>query len=132
MSVEQPMGNAAYSRGYSLPPIDPDEDARLAEQAKNFAITKLPYAGERTNLKFDRRSHRPFRVRLAKDLAGAELSYSDFQNGLHIQSRATAHEMRLLYTPEFSKNDEQLKLVIAQQAYDYISASHSGTARFYN
>jgi len=37
-----------------------------------------------------------------------------------------------MYTPEFSKNDEQLKLVVAQQAYDYIKASHAGPSRFYN
>jgi hypothetical protein len=64
-------------------------------------------------------------------LAGAELSYSDYQNGLSIRSRASAHEMRLLYTPIFANNDEQLKLVISQAAYDYISASHAGTSRFY-
>jgi hypothetical protein len=132
MSVQQAIRQAHYARGYSLPPIDPEEDARLAEQAKTFVVTKLPYAGERSSLRFDRRSRRPFRVRLAKDLAGAELSYSDYQNGLHIQSRATAHEMRLLYTPIFASNDEQLKLVVAQQAYDYIKASHAGTSLFYN
>jgi hypothetical protein len=132
MSMEMAIREAHHARGYSLPPIDPEEDARLAEQAKSFVVTKLPYAGERSSLRFDRRSRRPFRVRLAKDLAGAELSYSDFQNGLHIQSRATAHEMRLLYTPIFAGNDEQLKLVISQQAFDYICASHAGTTRFYN
>jgi hypothetical protein len=132
MSVEMAIRQAHYARGYSLPPIDPEEDARLAEQAKSFVVTKLPYSGEKTELKYDRRSWRPIKGTLSKRLGNAELSYSDYQNGLSIRSRATAHEMRLLYTPEFSKNDAQLKLVVAQQAYDYISASHSGTARFYN
>ncbi len=132
MSVEMAIRQAHYARGYSLPLIDPDEEAGLALQAKYFPVTKLPYAGERMALKFDRRSYRPLKGSLTRALARTKLSYSDFQNGLHIQSRATAHEMRLLYTPEFSKNDGQLKLVACQQGYDYISASHSGTARFYN
>jgi hypothetical protein len=132
MNLEGAIRRAHYDRGYSLLPADAAEDARLAEQAKNFAVTKLPYAGERSDLRFDRRSHRPLRGTLSRKLGDAELSYSDFQNGLHIQSRATAYEMRLFYTPEFSKNDDQLKLVVAQQAFDYICASHAGTTRFYN
>src|ERR1700682_5558363 len=99
MSVEQAIRQAHYARGYSLPPMDPDEDARLAAEAKNFRVTKLPYAGEKTALKFDRRSHRPSRGRLTKRLGDVELSFSDYQNGFSIQSRGTAFEMRVLYTP---------------------------------
>src|ERR1700722_250450 len=132
MSMEMAIRDAHHARGYSLLPIDPEEDARLAAEAKQFPVTRLPYAGERRELRFDRRNYRRSRGTLSKRLADSELSYSDFQNGLHIKSRATAYEMRLLYTPEFSKNDEQLKLVVAQQAYDYIKASHAGTRTFYN
>jgi hypothetical protein len=132
MNLELAMRQANYSRGFSVPSLNAEEDARLAEQALTFPITKLPYAGEKQCLRFDRRNHRPVKGSLSKRLAAAELSYSDYLNGLHIQGRATADEMRLLYTPEFSKNDEQLKLVVAQQAYDYVKASHPGTKHFYN
>jgi hypothetical protein len=131
MSVTQALRQVAYDRGYSLPPVDPEESARLAAEAKQFPVTRLPYAGERTDLKFDRRSHRPLKGRLTKRLGDAELSYSDYQNGLSIRSHATAFEMRLLYTPIFAASDEQLKLVVAQAAYDYVCASHAGTSRFY-
>ena len=108
---------------------DPEEEKRLAEQAKTFPVTKLPYAGERYSLKFDRRTHTPFRKR--RQPIGDRLAWSDYQNGMHIASRATANEMRLHYTPEFSKNDEQLRLVIAQEGYDYAMSLLSGMGRFY-
>jgi hypothetical protein len=132
MNLEMAYRQAHYSRGYTLPSLDLDEDTRLKEQAKNFKVTKLPYAGERQCLRFDRRSRRPIKGTLSKRLGSADLTYSDYLNGMHISSRATAYEMRLLYTPTFAASDEQLKLVLAQQAYDYICASHAGTTRFYN
>jgi hypothetical protein len=130
MNIELAYRQAHYARGFTVPSLNPEEDARLAEQAKNFPVTKLPYAGEKQCLRFDRRNHRPVKGSLSKRLK--ELSFSDYQNGMHIEVRATADEMRLFYTPEFSKIDDQLKLVIAQQSYDYIKASHAGTTRFYN
>jgi hypothetical protein len=93
----------------------PEDERRLVEEAKNFPVKRIPYRGERAALKFDRRTHAPRRRSLFKDLGDGNLSFSDFQNGFHIRSRATANEMRMLYTPEFSKDLEQLKLVIAQQ-----------------
>jgi hypothetical protein len=50
---------------------------------------------------------------------------------MHFIRRATASEMRLHYTPEFSKNDEQLRLVIAQEGYDYATQLLAGAAKFY-
>jgi len=109
----------------------PEELARLAEQAKIFPVKRLPYRGERADLRFDRRTHNAWRERPIKALGDKELSWSDFQNGMHIKVRATANEMRLLYTPAFANNDEQLKLVVAQQAYSYIRSSLPGIKQFY-
>jgi hypothetical protein len=109
----------------------PEEEARLKEQAKTFAVTRLPYSGERSGLKFDRRTHSPLRVRILKSMGDQKLSWSDYLNGMHIQSRATAHEMRLLYTPTFSANDELLRLVLAQQTYSYICSSWTGVRQFF-
>lgn len=109
----------------------PEDERRLVEQAKTFQVKKLPYRGERSALKFDRRTHAPRRRSLFKDLGDGNLSFSDFQNGFHIRSRATANEMRMLYTPEFAKDLEQLKLVIAQQGYCYALANLQGVRAFY-
>ena len=117
----------------SAPP-NLEEEARLAEQAKAFIaagkVTRLPYAGERSNLKFDRRTHSPYRHR--RKPIGDRLAWSDVQNGMHISHRATAHEMRMLYTPEFSKSDDLLRLVIAQEGYDYARQLLEGTKDFYS
>jgi hypothetical protein len=109
----------------------PEEEQRLAEQAKNFPVKKLPYRGERYSLKYDRRTHASRRRGFSRALGDAELSFADFQNGFHIKSRATAHEMRLLYTPEFSKDLELLKLVVAQQGYCYALNNLPGVRAFY-
>src|SRR6266403_3088569 len=104
----------------------PEEDARLADQAKKFPITKVPYRGERRDLKFDRRTHSPLRRSITSLLGDKQLSYSDILNGMHINVRATAHETRMLYTPEFSANDEQLKLALAQQTFMYVCSQWGG------
>jgi hypothetical protein len=100
----------------------PEEEARLKEQAKTFPVKRLAYRGEHFSLKFDRRTRGAFkrkRMNTSSDLGAANLSYSDFESGMHITFHATASEMRLKFTPEFSKSDEELKLVIAQQGYSY-------------
>ena len=121
------------SRAYTLNPFktSPEEEARLKEQAKTFPITRLPYAGERACLKFDRRTHAPLRKRIVKSMGDRKLSWSDYLNGMHIQTRATANEMRLFYTPIFSANDELFKLVLAQQTYTYIWSSWRGVREFF-
>jgi hypothetical protein len=35
------------------PPSDPEEEKRLAELAKTFPVTRLPYKGEKRALKFN-------------------------------------------------------------------------------
>jgi hypothetical protein len=69
MNIDGAIRLAHYARGYTLPSLDLEEEARLAEQAENFPITKLPYAGERQCLRFDRRSRRPIKGALSKRLA---------------------------------------------------------------
>ena len=115
-----------------LPPnqTTPEEEARLAEQAKTFPVTRLPYAGERSCLKFDRRNRAPFRNRRGRAFSD-KLAWSDVQNGMHFIARATANEMRLHYTPEFSKSDDLLRLVIAQEGFDYAKQLIAGTIEFY-
>ena len=117
---------------FTAPPPNLEEEARLAEQAKAFIaagkVTRLPYAGERTGLKFDRRNYRGFRRHRAFT---DKLAWSDIQNGMHFISRASAYEMRLFYTPEFSKSDDLLRLVIAQEGYDYARRLIAGTIAFY-
>jgi hypothetical protein len=102
-------------------------NARLAALAKNFPVTRLPYAGEPRHLKYNPPGYGKRPIRVGKH----KLSFEDFQNGMHITSRATAYEMRLFYAPLFSANDEQLRLVIAQQAYDYVRAGLESIAEFY-
>jgi hypothetical protein len=109
----------------------PEEEARLAEQAKTFPVKKIPYFGERKCLKFDRKTHAVLRCSLSKTLAKGNLSYKDYLNGMHIATRATANEMRLFYTPIFANNDEQLKLALAQQTFSYICASWPGMKKFF-
>src|SRR6202030_2491855 len=101
MNIDGAIRQAHYARGYSMPPANPEEEARLALQAKSFVVTKLPYSGERQCLRFDRRTSKG-RGTLSKSLRDGNLSFSDYQNGMHISSRATANEMRLLYTPIFA------------------------------
>jgi len=50
---------------------------------------------------------------------------------MHINVRATAHEMRMLYTPEFSRSDEQLKLALAQQTFMYVCSKWGGIRDFF-
>lgn len=112
---------------------NPAEEARLAEQAKTFPVTKCPYSGERSSLRFDRRTHTPWKRRpmnTAGDLGGAGISCHDW-GSMHMERRATANEMRLHFTPEFSANDDQLRLVIAQQGYDYIRGNLPEIEQFY-
>jgi hypothetical protein len=130
MSLQEALRESLCMRGYAVP-RDLEEEARLAEQAKTFPIKRLPYAGEMSCLKFDRRTWRSSRRRVTKEMGDANLSYSDFLNGFHIKQRATAHEMRLRYTPLFASDDEKLKLVIAQQSYNYIRVSIQGISAFY-
>lgn len=115
-------------------PEQSEEEKRLAEQAKNFPVKKIPYVGERRNLKFDRvnygrASSNP--ARRAKELADRGLSYQDYLTGMHMGRYATAHDMRLLYTPKFAMNDEQLRLAIAQQGYSFAIQHLPGTIAFY-
>jgi hypothetical protein len=94
----------------------------------NVQVTRLPYAGERKYLKFDNRSYSRSRKRtLSSILRSGELDYKDFTNGMHIQLRCTASELRLMYTPAFAANDEQARLVLAQQCYLYAAACLPGT-----
>src|SRR5437899_2761550 len=86
-----------------------EEEKRLAEQAKNFPIKRIPYGGARRSLKFDRVNHYKRRDKsLSKELGDKGLSYQDYLTGMQIGRRATADDMRLLYTPKFAMNDEQL------------------------
>jgi hypothetical protein len=94
----------------------------------NVTVTRLPYKGERKYLKFDNRSYMRSRKRtLSRILADGELAYVDFTRGMHMQHRCTASEMRLLYTPAFAANDDQARLVLAQQCYSYAAACLPGT-----
>lgn len=107
---------------------------RLAEQAKTFPVTRLPYSGERSTLRFDVRTKTPVRrVRMGEMSAfgKARISPNEYMNGMHVVIRATAEEMRLKYTPAFAANDELLRLVVAQEAYDYAVGSLPHIVGFY-
>jgi hypothetical protein len=113
---------------------DAVEEARLAWEAAHFPVKRIPYAGERSFLKFDQRRRSVWHrtgSRQPGALARACLSFSDFQRGVHIEQHATTDEMRLKFTPEFSKDDGQLWLVIAQESWDYCRYSSSGLKEFY-
>src|SRR5580700_5755754 len=92
-----------------------------ATNSNNVTVTRLPYMGERRGLKFDNRRGRFLRSRrpLSRDLRDGDLAFQDFQRGMHMMHRCTASEMRLMYTPAFAANDEQARLVLAQQCYSY-------------
>lgn len=112
-------------------PTSLEDEARLREQAKTFPITRLPYAGERACLKFDRRTHGPLRMRIVKAMGNKKLSWADYTNGMHIQVHATAHEMRMFYTPAFAADDKLLRVVLAQSTFTYICASWEGVRQFF-
>jgi hypothetical protein len=98
-----------------------------ATNPNNVTVTRLPYKGERKHLKFDNRSYMRSRKRtLSRILADGELAYVDFTRGMHMQLRCTASELRLMYTPAFAANDEQARLVLAQQCYSYAAACLPG------
>jgi hypothetical protein len=56
-------------------PHQPEEEQRLAEQAKTFPVKKLPYRGERDKLKFDRRTIAPRRRGFIRELRDGNLSF---------------------------------------------------------
>jgi hypothetical protein len=100
-----------------------------ATNPNNVTVTRLPYKGERKYLKFDNRSYQRSRKRtLSRILADGELAYVDFTRGMHMQLRCTASELRLMYTPAFAANDEQVRLVLAQKCYSYAAACLPGIA----
>src|ERR1700677_1031886 len=88
-----------------------------ATNPNGVTVTRLPYKGERRSLKFDNRRGRFLRNSrpLSRDLRDGNLSFVDFQRGMHMQHRCGASEMRLMFTPVFAANDEQIRLVLAQQ-----------------
>jgi hypothetical protein len=92
----------------------------VATNPHNVTVTRLPYLGERKCLKFDNRVAQRFKRRraLGRELRDGDLSYSDLAR-MHMQLRCTASELRLMYTPAFAANDEQVRLVLAQQCYSY-------------
>jgi hypothetical protein len=102
-----------------------------ATNPNNVTVTRLPYKGERKYLKFDNRSFSRLstkpRGRFFQELRDGDLSYTDFQRGMHMEMRCTASDMRLRYTPAFAANDEQTRLVLAQQCYSYAAACLRGT-----
>ena len=111
-----------------------EEEKRLAEQAKNFKVTKLPYAGERRCLKFDKvnRNHMPRRRMGVPDAIGkGRISYADFDR-MHLNQRVTANDYRLKFIPTFAASDDDLRLVIAQEGYDYARMCLRGTKEFYD
>jgi hypothetical protein len=109
-----------------------EEEKRLAEQAKNFPVKKIPYRGPSRALKFDRPNfYRRGKRSLGAEIGDAGLSFSDFAGMMHLTSRATANDMRLFYTPKFAMNDQQLRLVIAQQGYAFTIQHLPGTKAFF-
>ena len=99
-----------------------------ATNPNNVTVTRLPYKGERKSLKFDNRVSLRFKRRgsLSRELRDGDLAFSDFKNGMHMQLRCTASELRLMYTPAFAANDEQVRLVLTQQCYSYACQSLPG------
>jgi hypothetical protein len=100
----------------------PEEEARLKEQAKNFPVTKLPYAGPlRTRTpRFDLFSHARKRLRASSAKTG--LSFSDLQQ-MHIDHRS---ENDAQWVPDFANNDHDLQSVLAESAKAYAKMSGSG------
>jgi hypothetical protein len=91
-----------------------------ATNPNGVTVTRLPYKGERRSLKFDNRKYQRDRRRtLSRILADGSLARMDYMSGMHIKLRCTASELRLMYTPAFAGNDEQVRLVLAQQCYSY-------------
>jgi hypothetical protein len=102
-----------------------------ATNPNNVQVTRLPYKGERKYLKFDNRSFSRLcskkKGRFFRELTDENIDYRDFKFGMHVQLRCVASEMRLMYTPAFAANDEQARLVLAQQCYSYAAACLPGT-----
>ena len=89
----------------------PEEEARLAEQAKTFPVTRLPYHGPRRHARVQ------FRIkRLTPGVA-----YSDFER-MHIDRRSDNAEQ---WIPEFANNDTDLRRVLAQSAWEHMLVRHS-------
>jgi hypothetical protein len=127
------MAALAWSDVFN-PKTDAVEEARLKWEAEHFPIKKVPYAGERSELRFDQR-RRSVWARTGSGqpnaIGKASLSFSDFQRGMHIVQYATTDEMRLKFTPEFAKDDDKLWLVIAQESWDYARYSLGGIKDFF-
>ena len=84
----------------------PEEEARLAEQAKNFPVTKLPYKGPRR--------HGRVQFRIKRRTPG--IAFSDFDR-MHIDRRSDNAEQ---WIPEFANNDKELQRVLAQSAWEHM------------
>jgi len=91
----------------------PEEEARLKEQAKTFAVTRLPYRGPRRHAKIQ------FRQRYRAVAAGTGIAFSDYDR-MHVYRHGENIEQ---WVPEFANSDKDLQLVLAQSAWDY---SHQG------
>jgi hypothetical protein len=89
----------------------PEEEARLKEQAKNFPVTRLPYHGPRRNV---RSSQFDQRVRMVSAETG--LTFSDVQR-IHVDHRSDGSAR---WVPEFANNEKDLRLVLAQSAWNYM------------
>ena len=88
----------------------PEEEARLKEQAKTFPITRLPYRGPR----------RYARVQFAKRTRAVSsetgLAFSDMER-MRIHRRSDRAD---LWVPDFTNNDKQFRLVLAQSLWNYM------------
>jgi hypothetical protein len=101
-----------------------------ATNPNNVTVTRLPYKGERSYLKYDHRSYSRLsskkKGRFFNELTAENIAYHDFKFGMHMRLRCVASEQRLKYTPAFAANDEQARLVLAQQCYSYAAACLPG------
>jgi hypothetical protein len=82
----------------------------LAEEAKTFPVTRLPYHGPR------RHARTQFSKRIRAVTTETRISFGDLDK-MHIVRRSQNAEQ---WVPEFANNDKDLRLVLAQSLWNYI------------
>src|SRR6266446_1701884 len=87
----------------------PEEQARLAEQAKTFPITRLPYKGRRGKIIHNLKPRKVVATETG-------IAFSDFQR-MHVERRSDKVEQ---WVPDFANNDKNLRLVLAQSSWEYM------------
>src|SRR6266850_246154 len=108
----KPLTNYGHLLNVTPPQFrtSPEEQARLAEEARHFPVTKLPYQGPRRHARVQFRKRKVITTE-------SGLAWTDYMRGMHMEHRSDNAEQ---WVPEFANNDKDLRLVLAQSSWNYM------------